>query len=97
MKQEFNDFQSRFVEYWQEYRNLQEELEKYTGKEIGDDYIEVNKLLNKIQDNFADMYPALEFIIHNYKLCVTAVNQHNEFIENLKKGGAVIATLKAEA
>lgn len=97
MKNEFNNFQSSFVEYWQEYRNLQEELDKYRGKEIGDDYIEVNKLLNKLQDNFATMYPAMEFIIHNYKLCVSAVNQYTEFIEDLKKEGAVILTNEVQA
>jgi len=88
MKDNFLNFQNDFVTKWQEYRDLQTELQKYAGKEIGSKVNEVNALLNKIQDNFASMYPAMEFVIHNYKLCVTAVNDYNDFIEDLKKEGA---------
>jgi translation elongation factor EF-Ts len=88
MKDNFLNFQNDFVAKWQEYRDLQTELQKYAGKEIGSNVGEVNALLNKIQDNFASMYPAMEFVIHNYKLCVAAVNDYNAFIEDLKKEGA---------
>jgi len=88
MKDNFLNFQNDFVTKWQEYRDLQTDLQKYAGKEIGSQVNEVNALLNKIQDNFASMYPAMEFVIHNYKLCVTAVNDYNDFIEDLKKEGA---------
>ena len=76
MKQQFLDFQESFVVHWQKYRELLIKLDEYRGKEIGDDYAKVNILLNDIQDTYTDMYPAIEFVIHNYNLCVTTAKQY---------------------
>ena len=94
---EFIDFQKSFSEKWNKYKELHAQLDAYRGKEIGDNYIAVNKILSEIQDIFYEMYPAMEFMIHNYTLCVSTVNQYKEFIEDLKKEGATAENLIVEA
>ena len=97
MKDSFATFQDKFIEHWKEYLALNIQLDTHRGKEFGHDAQEVekiNELLLKIQDHFAQMSPALEFVIQNYKVCVAALNEYNIFIEDLKRAGSVISESK---
>lgn len=97
MKESFSIFQDKFIELWKEYLELNNELDAYRGKEFGHDPVEVekiNKLLLQIQDHFAAMSPALEFVLQNYKVCVAAMNEYTIFIEDLKRAGSVISENK---
>ena len=72
-----------------EYVQLHEELNKHRGKQLEDtDLPEVNRLLKEIQEKFAGIYPALNFVGRRYEFSTNAVNSYNDFIEVLKKAGA---------
>ena len=87
MKESFSEFQAKFANKWSQYISLHQELDKYRGKEIGEHVREVNKILHEIQDLFAELYPALEFISQNYQLSVLAINEYNKFIDDIKEAG----------
>lgn len=74
---------------WDEYGALHKELDTYRGKPIGDDVEVVNKILRDIQDKFVSIYPAYNFITYRHQYVLNAVNGHNDFIDMLKKAGAM--------
>lgn len=77
------------TELHDEYVKAHEELNKHRGKPIDETNLaEVNRLLKLVQEQFAQLYPALHFINSRYQYAVNSTNGYNEFIETLKKAGA---------
>jgi hypothetical protein len=75
---------------WSEYVDLFTELDAHRDKPIRDTNLdEVNRLLKAIQDKFATLYPAYHFIAARHQYATNAVNGYHDFIETLKKSGAV--------
>lgn len=97
MRETFELFQEKFIEHWKKYIELNAKLDSYRGKEIGQDVEEVNKILFEIQEIFSQLYPALEFMIKNYNLSVTAINEYNTFIEDIKNAGGSMETKVAQS
>lgn len=93
MKELFDMYQQEFQRQWAEYVALHTKLDEYRGKEIGDKVDEINILLQQIQDKFAMVYPSLQFIVTNYKLCVTAINDYNQFVSDIQAAGAKSTTI----
>jgi molybdopterin converting factor small subunit len=74
---------------YEEYIELHAQLNKHRGKQLEEtDMPEVNRLLEEIQDKFAQMYPVYYFIVQRHQLAVNVVNSYNDFIDTLKKAGA---------
>ncbi|HEY5267747.1 MAG TPA: hypothetical protein VII94_01280 [Candidatus Saccharimonadales bacterium] len=74
---------------WTEYIKLHEELDTHRGKKIDDTNLDaVNGLLKQIQEKFALLYPAYNFIATRHQYVANAVTSYNEFIETIKKSGA---------
>lgn len=75
---------------WGDYIDLHDKLLTYGGKPIDETNLdEVNRLLKDIQDTFALLHPAYHFIAVRHQYASNAVNFYNDFIENIKKSGAV--------
>jgi len=84
-----NELDVEINRVWNEYIDLHTELEKHRGKPIDDTNLdEVNRILKAIQESFAILYPAYNFIVTRHQYASNAVNGYNEFIELLKKSGA---------
>lgn len=74
----------------EEYVKLHEELDKHRGKVIEEtDLPAVNSLLKEIQHKMAELHPALNFVAIRHQYAINITNHYNEFIETLKKGGAI--------
>jgi len=84
-----NELDVEINRVWNEYIDLHKQLDSHRGKPIGDTNLdEVNRLLKAIQETFSLLYPAYHFITARHQYANNAVNGYNEFIEQLKKGGA---------
>lgn len=84
-----NDLDVEINRMWTDYLALHEELNSHRGKPIDDTNLsEVNRLLEAIQDTFAELYPAYHFIATRYQYASNAVTEYNEFIESIKSAGA---------
>lgn len=92
LKDKFSQFQDEFIEIWGEYKKLDDELNLYRGKEIGDDADRVNEIVYELQKAYHTMYPALRFIIENHANTVKIIQGYNKFIEDIQKAGAVEIT-----
>lgn len=88
VKKKFIAFEKAFITQWGEYIKLQDELNLYRGKELGEETEKVNELLLNIQRTFLDMYPAMQFVMERHPLFIKAINGYNKFIDDLKKAGA---------
>ncbi len=84
----FDDFQLAFSKAWTEYCVLHKELDKFRGKEIGDDLVEVNRLLHAIQEKFTEIFPSLNWAIQRNSFAINACKDYETFIEALKTTGA---------
>lgn len=84
-----NELDVEINRVWGEYIDLHKELDSYRGTPIGENLDRVNNLLKEIQDKFGMLYPAYHFIATRHQYVNNAVNGYNDFIETLKKGGAV--------
>lgn len=73
----------------EEYKKSHDKLNTYRGVQITDDNIkEVNNALEAVQNCFAALYPAFNFINYRYKQAVNATHDYNNFIDSIKKAGA---------
>lgn len=72
------------------YNQWHREFDKYRGKSLSANEVDtVNDILRGIQETFTEMYPAYYFIAFRNAHSTTAVNGHHDFIENMKKAGAI--------
>jgi hypothetical protein len=81
------ELDKRLVEKWDEYLKLNEELEPFRGKEIGNNIETINSLVLNMQCIFNDLYPAIYFIGNRYQFGVNMTNSYTAFIEGLEKSG----------
>src|SRR6516162_2615717 len=74
-----------------EYIDLMKEFDSFRGKSLEDPIKleKVNDLLDKIQKKFKEIYEAFYFIAQMHPMAVKTCNAHDEFIESLKKAGAI--------
>ena len=89
LKNKFSEFEKEFIETWGEYIKLQDELNLYRGKEIGDDADRVNDLITDIQRTFISMYNPIMFVIERHMIMRNALHDYQNFIEDIKKAGAI--------
>ena len=84
-----NELDAEINRVWSEYVDLHAELDKHRGKPINDTNLdEVNRLLKEIQERFALLWPAYNFVATRHQYVSNAVTYYNEFIETIKKSGA---------
>ncbi len=84
-----NELDVEINRIWQEYIDLHTELDTHRGKPIDDTNLdEINRILKAIQEKFALLHPAYNFIATRHQYASNAVNGYNEFIETLKQSGA---------
>lgn len=84
-----NELDIEINRVWNIYTDLHAQLDAHRGKPIDDTNLEeVNKILKEIQETFAILYPAYNFIATRHQYVSNAVTFYNEFIETLKKSGA---------
>jgi hypothetical protein len=85
-----NELDAEIGRVWAKYLDLFTELDEHRGKPIKETNLhEVNRILKEIQDTFALLYPAYHFIAVRHQHVTNAVNSYQDFIETLKKSGAV--------
>lgn len=85
-----NDLDMAINQAWDEYIKLHEELDTHRGKPLSDTNLpEVNRILGDIQEKFAQLYPAYNFIATRHQYVTNAVTGYEDFIETLKKAGAI--------
>lgn len=91
-----NELDLEINRVWDEYLALHTELDSHRGKPISDTNLpEVNRLLKEIQEKFAVLYPAYNFIAVRHQYATNAVNSYNDFIDTLKKSGATTEETKS--
>jgi len=84
-----NELDVEINRVWNIYTELHTKLDTHRGKPIDDTNLpEVNQILKEIQETFAILYPAYNFIATRHQYVSNAVTFYNEFIETLKKSGA---------
>lgn len=82
------DIEEELNKAWSEYVELHKKLDTYKGREIGDDFQNVNNLLSAIQEKFIEMYPTLAFITNRSKMAKDALSGYEEFKALLITAGA---------
>jgi hypothetical protein len=87
--QKFPEFEAAFKAAVEEYNQLGKEFDSWRGKSISEeDKLKINELISKIQATYEALYPAISFIIQNSGMCIKSLQDFNQFIEDLKQGGA---------
>lgn len=85
-----NELDAEISRVWSDYIDLFKELDIHRVKPIDETNLEeVNRILKEIQDTFAAMHPAFHFIAVRHQSVENAVVSYNDFIETLKKSGAM--------
>lgn len=84
----YQEFQLAFSEAWTQYCDLHRELDKYRGRDIGEDLVEVNRLLHAIQNKFHEIYPSLDWALQRQAFAIKACKDYESFIDALKLTGA---------
>lgn len=89
-KVKFSAFEEEFVQLWAEYVKLGHEFDLYRGRELTADEIEAcNDVMVAIQETFAQLYPAIVFVVQRSADCAMLIKNYERFIEDIKHGGAV--------
>lgn len=89
LHEKFPEFETAFKTAVAEYNELGKEFESWRGKVLSElDQQNINLLINKIQNAYQTLYPAISFIIQNSGMCVKSLQDFNQFIEDLKQAGA---------
>lgn len=89
LKRLVSELDTEMTRVYTEYTELHGELDRYRGKVLDETTTpEVNRLLQGIQDKFAELYPAYHLIAHRYQYAVNATNDYTNFTEQLEKAGA---------
>lgn len=83
-----NELDVEITRVWGEYVDLYNDLDKYRGKPIEDNFEAVNIIITALQEKFAILHPAYHFIAIRHDHVANATNSYNDFIELLKKAGA---------
>ena len=83
-----NELDLEINRVWQDYVDLHTELAPHCDQPINDNVDEINRLLKGIQEKFALLWPAYNFIAVRHQSVTNAVTFYNDFIERLKKSGA---------
>lgn len=91
LKLKFIEFEKSFIDRWEEYCKLHDELNVYRGREIGEDAEKVNNLILEIQRTFLEVYPCLKFSLEHSTNFTKAIHDYNKFINDIKKAGATEA------
>jgi hypothetical protein len=87
--QKFPEFEAAFKAAVEEYNQLGKEFDAWRGKTLTEeDRLSINALISKIQATYEALYPAISFIIQNSGMCIKSLQDFNQFIEDLKQGGA---------
>lgn len=69
----------------EEYHALFKELTPLSGRVLGDeDYKKGIEILNKIQDKYAEMHPAFNFIGTRYQFAKNSVDSYYDWIKKLE-------------
>lgn len=72
-----------------EYHDLHTKLDKHRGHPLEEtDLEEVNKIIRKIQDKYAEIYPVAYWISQRYEYAVNISKSHEMFISQLIQNGA---------
>ena len=74
-----------------EYIDLMKQFDGFRGKSLENPEVleKVNVLLDKIQKKFKEIYEPFYFIAQMHPMAVKTCDAHDEFIESLKKAGAI--------
>jgi hypothetical protein len=89
MQELYDEFEKQLIEEWSRYRSYHDDLKRYRGRDLSDEFEEVNEVLFNIQRSFATIYPCLNFIVKRHDFAVKALYEYDELIDDLKKAGAV--------
>ncbi len=90
LKKLYEDYDSEFTKVYNNYVALHKELDKYRNVNLTDELVlKVNPIISDIQDRYHELLPALNNIIQRYQACALLVQDYNEFLDHIKKGGAL--------
>lgn len=92
IQEKYKLFEEDLSQGWERYSKLLDELNKYRGKEIGDDAPRVNEILLDIQKSFHEIHPHLSFIVKNFDFARQALKSYEQFIDDIKRAGATPET-----
>lgn len=79
---------------WEEYVLMHRELTEYMQTHLVNGILQekdvepVNQIISRIQDLYSAIHPAFHWNIHKNEFTKNAMIGHQEFINNLKTGGA---------
>lgn len=91
MKDLIEQLDTAMTKSYEEYKQLHVQLDAWRGKELSqEDNLEVNKVLAAIQLKFSELYGVYHFIGSRHQFAIDQVHRWNDFIDALKKEGAVI-------
>lgn len=78
-------------ETYEQYKELHVQLDSWRGKELSsEDNAEVNKVLTALQLKFSELYGVYHFIGSRSQFAIEQVHRWNDFIDALKKEGAIL-------
>lgn len=90
LKQQTEELRLAMLKAFDEYSDASKEMAAFEGKvidEVGLD--KVNATIANVQDKFAQLWHALNFIQIYHQFSTNALNSHADFIDRLKQAGAV--------
>lgn len=85
LKELVEQLDQKITEMHEKYVALHKEFDQYRGQEVGDNVEEVNRILYDIQDTFQKLYPALHFIGNRHQYACNICQNHDDFINSIKK------------
>lgn len=98
LKEAFRVWENEFEKKWNEYVDLHKKLDEYRGVDINESNVQqINEIVSALQDQYAVLYPSINYIVHRNPLCITAMKEYNQFIDDIKNGGARPEDWNAEA
>jgi hypothetical protein len=98
LKKLYEKFDKEYCKVLAEYYDLHKQLDRFRGVDLTEEIVEqANPIIIAIQEKFIELEPCLEWAIHRYQTAVRIRLEYEQFIDHIKKGGAVVDDKKPEA
>ena len=93
LKQQAVDLRVAMLKAYDDYLDARKQMNAFEGKVIDEVGIDkVNAAILQVQVVFADVWSVLNFIQINHQFSTNLLNSHADFIDRLKKAGAIEET-----
>jgi uncharacterized protein YoxC len=93
IKELIDQLDTQVREVFDEYNDLHRQLHQYGNRVLNDeDYKKGLHLMELIQDKYAEIHPAFNYVGIRYEQVAKAVHTHTDWIEKLKQASSMTGT-----